>query len=248
MTLTMTDPCYVFAVVDGDVADDDWPAPGESAVQDVRVVRSDGLAAVVGSVQADRRLGRAADLRLHDAVVAALLERDGAVLPLRFGSVLSDERAVTGELLVAARDRFAAALDAVRGRVQYTVTVRYDQDTVLAEILRSRPDVAALRRPAGTAAPADQIRLGERVVAAMAELRAADLPDLIDELAHTAENVRVDADSAEPDRVLRAAALVPADAQARFVDAIEAMARRGAPRLRIRLVGPVAPYDFVPED
>ena len=247
MTLTMTEPCYVFAVVDADVADGEWPVPGDSAVRDVRIVRGDGVAAVVGSVQPDRRLGRAADLRLHDAVVAALLERGSALLPLRFGSVLADEQAVADELLATARDRLVAALDTVRGRVQYTVTVRYDQDTVLAEILRTRPDVAALRRPGGDAAPAEQVRLGERVVAAMADLRAADLPDLIDELAHTAENVRVDADSAEPDRVLRAAALVPADGQDTFVDAVEAMARRGAPRLRTRLVGPVAPYDFVPE-
>jgi hypothetical protein len=245
MTLAATRPCYVFAVVDADTPDDVLVQPAGSAVGDVRIVRVPPVAAVVGTLDEPQPLGRAADLRAHDAVVAALVGAGVAVLPLRFGAVLADERAVVEEFLPASADTFAAALDEVRGCAQFTVTVRYDQDVVLRELLARDKRIAALHRPDGTATAAQQIQLGELVVAGLTELGAREAPAVVDELAAVAERIRTDRPSGQPDQLVRVAALVRDEP--RFVAAVEELGRRSAGRLRVRLVGPVAPYDFVPD-
>jgi hypothetical protein len=56
------------------------------------------------------------ELRRHEAVVSSLMG-DAGVLPMRFGSVMQDERELRA-LLRARRDEFARSLARVRGRVE----------------------------------------------------------------------------------------------------------------------------------
>jgi hypothetical protein len=52
---------------------------------------------------------------------------------------------------------------------------------------------------------------------------------------------------AQPDDVLNAAFLVARDQVKQFDDAVEEVGRDLAGRVRFRVVGPLAPYDFVSE-
>lgn len=252
MTAIALDACYVFGIVRDDARTssviDDLGAAHEDAagLHAIRLVGQDGIAAVVGSLPADRALGQAKDLRTHDRVLAAVVEAGGPVLPLRFGAVLSDESAVVDELLRPHEDRFTAGLEQLRGRVQYTVRARYEQEPVLREIVATHPEIAALRQSGDTTDMATQMRMGQLIVGALEQLRPADAAGLLADLEPTVVSLRSH-EPATADEVVHLAALVDTRASERFEQAVEDCGRRSAGRLRIRLVGPVAAYDFVPE-
>jgi len=242
MTATVQTGCYVFGIVPAGT-----PVPatdGTGPAAGLRLVAAGDLAALVGTVPTDRPLGRAADLRAHDRVLAAVVAAGTAVLPMRFGAVVSSEDAVVTELLTPHRAEFGEALDALRGRVQYAVKVRYDQDEVLRGLLATDPEIRRLRGRGDD--PGAQLQLGERVVRALEQLRPGDASEVLTELMGTVD-VRVREVSA-PDEVLNAAFLVERDRAAEFEQRAEQLAARHAGRLRIALVGPSAAYDFVGGD
>jgi hypothetical protein len=231
--------CYVFGIVDASAP---LPAAGirGGPATDLRLVEANDLKAVVGTLAANRQLGRASDLIEHDRVLAELVAAGAAVLPMRFGAVLTDEAAVVDELLGAHAEEFRAELEAIRGRVQYTVKVRYVQDTVLREVLTQYPDIDRLRQNGSFDA---RLRLGEMVVHALELLRPDDAAALMDEL-DPAVDVYVH-ETVEPEEVLNAAILVERRGSTQFESRIEEIGRRHYGRMRIRLVGPSPVYDFV---
>jgi hypothetical protein len=245
VTVSVDSWCYVFGIVPEGAAvpktDEGGPASR------LRLVTAGQLAALVGSPPDDRPLGRAADLLAHDRVLADVVASGTPVLPMRFGAVMTDEAAVAQELLEANYDHFAEVLERVRDRVQYTVAVRYEQDTVLRQVLAEHPEIARLREVDGqaeTRAAFDRrLRLGELVVKALEQLRPADASAVLDELDGEADvSLR---QPASPDDVLDAAFLVETARATDFENRVEEVARRHAGRLRIRLVGPSPAYDFV---
>jgi len=66
-------------------------------------------------------------LRRHDAVVSSLMD-EASLLPMRFGSVVEDERELRA-LLRARRHEFAQALARVRGRVEVGVRALWREPT-----------------------------------------------------------------------------------------------------------------------
>jgi len=238
MSVSVDTPSYVFGVVPADarlpVVEETGPA------EQLRLVPAGPVAAVVGTPPASRPLGQAADLLTHDQVIAALVAAGTPVLPMRFGSVLPDDAAVVDDVLTARGETLRADLDRVGTRVQFTITARYQQEVVLRDLLAKRPDIAQLR---GSDDPALRLRLGELVVAALEGMRPADAQALLDELPDVVD-VLVRKTNA-PDDVLNAAVLVERDAAPAFESRLEQIAERHHPRLRIRLAGPAAAYDFV---
>lgn len=241
MTTTVAARSYLFGVVPAGTRLPDIEESGPA--RRLRLVEDSGLAGVVGSPPPDRSLGRAADLLAHDTVLAALVDAGTSVLPMRFGALLRDDSAVVDDVLAARRDSLRAALDRVAGRVQFTLRVRYDQDVVLREVLGARPDIARLRGPATGDSLEGRMRLGELVVRALDELRDADSQAVLDGLRDVVD-VRVNK-TASPEDVLNAALLVEHARRAKFERGVERLARHHHPRLRMRLVGPSAAYDFV---
>ncbi|HEY2272376.1 MAG TPA: GvpL/GvpF family gas vesicle protein [Jatrophihabitantaceae bacterium] len=241
MTTSVDRMSYVFGVVAAGTRLPEIDEAGPAAA--LRLVEAAGLAAVVGTPPAHRSLGRAADLLTHDRVVAALVEAGTPVLPMRFGAVLQSDAAVIEDVLTARHDELRAGLARVAGRVQFTLTVRYEQQVVLRGLLAARPDIARLRGSQDAENFDQRLRLGELVVQALDEMRPADaqavladLPDTADLLLHK---------TTAPDAVLHAAVLVERQAAAAFERGVELVARRHHPRLQLRLAGPSAPYDFV---
>jgi hypothetical protein len=123
---------YVYGILPADVEmAADLPGVGESPGL-LRVVRSDGLAALISEVDLRRRLGSARDLKTHREILDATAT-EVPVLPLRFGTVLASEDAVAEELLTAHHEQFAAALEQLDGRAQFVVQGHYHNEAVIAQ-------------------------------------------------------------------------------------------------------------------
>jgi hypothetical protein len=89
--------------------------------------------------------------------------------------------------------------------------------------------------------------MGELVAQALESKREADGKAVLDALLPHVVASRV-LPGAGIDHLVDVAFLVDDDRRAAFEEAAEDVAASVAPRATVRLVGPVAPYDFVPEE
>jgi hypothetical protein len=244
VTATVSVGTYVFGVVPVGTAVPSVDPGGPT--DDLHLVEAGDLAALVGRVGVDRPLGRAVDLRCHEQVLSDLARDGTPVLPMRFGAVLTDDDAVRDELLVPNREAFLTAMDGIRGRVQYSLKVRYEEDVVLAEVVGADPQIRRLRESsAGTDDPGANLQLGRLVVQALERLRPTDAAEVQAALPQ-AVDVRV-REVGPPDEVFDAGFLVEAARSAKFEDEMEQVAARFARRMRFTLGGPTAAWDFVGE-
>lgn len=238
---------YVYGILPGDVevepgADGVGDPPGE-----IRVIRHRDLAALVSDVRLDRPLGRAEDLFAHeellDATAAAV-----PVLPLRFGAVVSDDDAVTGELLGPHYDEFAGALQQLDGHAEFVVKGRYVEHAILREVLEEQPEAARLNQEIAGLDPnatrEQRMQIGEIVSNAISAKRDADTKALGDALSGQVTASVVREPSHELDAV-HAAFLVKADEAEALQQSVEQLADQWRDRIELRLLGPLAAYDFV---
>jgi hypothetical protein len=238
--------CYVYGIFPGDVElASDQPGVGDPPAQ-LSMVRHDGLAALVSRVDPARPLGSPEDLMAHQAILDASATA-APVLPMRFGAVLASEEAVAKELLAAHHDEFTAALRELDGRVQYVVKGRYVERAMLEEVLSENRRAARLRQDISGLDPDAtrdaRIALGEIISEAVTAQREHDTGVLGDVMSgHCVASV-VREPTHELDAV-HVAFLVDAD----LVDELERvtgeLARRWAGRAELRLLGPMAAYDF----
>jgi hypothetical protein len=207
------------------------------------------VAAIVSDVPTDRPLGVRGDLVAHEMVLDAVAARD-AVVPMRFPAVV-EERAVVDELLAPNEEHFVTLLENLEGRSQFTLTGRYEQDAVLREVLEGDEEIRALREKVlelpEDASYYDRVRLGELVVQALEQRREVEGAGIIDRLEPFAV-ATVSNQLGAPEDVINAAFLVERERQEEFENAVEGVGEELAGRVRLRLLGPVAPYDFTPED
>lgn len=186
------------------------------AGEPLRLVRSVGVRAVVGEVTKLPEAG-SATLVAHDAVVRRLADLAPAVLPVRFGQSLPDERSVVAWL--AAREKeLVEALVQVEGCVQMTLRVfgertertprtagtgtRYLEERRKA---RSLPEIAPLREALRPLVRAERIErsLGKGLLLGTAydlveRGEAAEYARLIAEMAPRLEPLRVTASGPWP--------------------------------------------------
>jgi hypothetical protein len=212
----------------------------------LRVVRYGDLAALISEVDLDGPLGSPDDLAIHKDI----LDRSAAevpVLPMRFGAVLYSEEAVADELLRPHHDEFARSLAELDGRTQYIVKGRYAEDSILAEVLAEDPQASRLARQISGTDPAvmrdARILLGERISRAIDAKRHDDTRLLGDWLAgHCAASV-VRAPTHDLDAVHVALLLEPGQ-DAELDQVLASLAQTWAGRIELRLLGPMAAYDF----
>jgi hypothetical protein len=239
--------CYVYGIVPADASLDGLE---DSGMGEAVVLVADGpVGALVEAVDPERPLGRRRDLVAHSTVLNTMAER-GPVLPLRFGSVVHDEHVVRQELLAPQRDHFSALLADVAGKVQFTLRARYELDAVLAEVVDSEPEVAELRRrTAGLPEEAthyDRVRLGELVAQAVDVRRRQDAQQIRERLApHALDHVVREVSGM--DSLAELSFLVDTEHRDDLEGAAEQLAAELDGRARLSLVGPMALYDFVPE-
>lgn len=212
----------------------------------VEVVPLDGFAAVVSPGVDRETFGVPDDLLAHTRVLDRLAER-ATVIPLAFGTFTPDDLQDQDDIAALA-EAYEAAIEAVDGAVQFTLTVRYEQDVALTELVREDPAIARLREqtagPRGEARQSEKLRLGELVVQGLERKAAADAARILDVLARIARGL-VERERRQADEVVEVAALVDRDAEEVFEQRCDELAEAFAGRARFRLVGPQAPYDFV---
>lgn len=241
--------CYVYGVVPSATELPEGLAGVGDPAGEVSLVPYDDVAALVSEYDPDRPAGTRRDLLAHETVLDTVALQE-PTLPMRFGAVLSDTDAVLEDLLAPHHPHFAEVLTELDGHVQFTVKGRYVEEPVLAEVLAEEPEVARLRERTqqlpDDAGYYDRIRLGELVVHALGRKRDADGQLLVDTLGPHATAVSAHEPGGEQE-VANTAFLVPHGRRAWFEDAVEDLARQWAGRVRLRLLGPLAPYDFVGE-
>ncbi|MEV4292148.1 GvpL/GvpF family gas vesicle protein [Nonomuraea bangladeshensis] len=238
---------YVYGIVPaGTKVPPDEQGLGDPAGE-VRLVRHGDIGALVSEVDVDRPIGRPGDFLAHERLLDAV-SRTAAVLPFRFGSVLTNEEAVTEELLAPHHDDFLAALDELEGCAEYIVKGRYVEEALMGEILAENPEAASLREAIrGTSEDAtrnERIRLGEIIAASVEAKRDLDTRTMLDALDGCYAQAVIREPSHEQDAV-NLALLMRADEQETLERQLGDFAESWAGRVNIRLLGPLAPYDFV---
>ena len=208
---------YVYGILPADIeVATGVPGVGENPGP-LRVIRSDGLAALISEVGLRGRLGSPEDVRAHREILD-LTAIEVPVLPLRFGTVLTGEGAVTDELLTPRHDEFAAALEQLDGHAEFLVKGRYVRDEV-AEI--SNETVTAKRQ--------------EDTRALRQAMEGICVASVVKEPAHDLDAVHV-------------AFLVAIDEESEVERVIDDLAREWEGRIEVQLLGPMAAYDFVRSD
>ena len=209
-------------------------------------VEHSGLAAVVSRLALERPPGRSAELVAH-ARVLDTLATSTTVVPARFGLVLDHDLLEVARVLDEGAESHREVLQRLEGCVQLNLRATYEPDQVLAELVQQDELVAELRRrtrdlPPGTPHP-DLVRLGEAVSRGLEHKRLEDGEVVLDVVLPFAAGhvVRPGAEYA----VLDVALLVRRADVAALEEALEGLAEAVHERFRLRLVGPVAPYDFV---
>jgi hypothetical protein len=238
---------YVYGIVPADVTSDpeargvgDPPGP-------ISLVRHGDIAALVSEVDLARPLGTPEDLLAHQRLLDAA-SAEVPVLPMRFGGVVADPDAVASEMLEPHHDEFAAALEEISGCTQYVLTGRYDESAVLSEILAENPEAAQLQQEIrgqdeDATRPA-RMRLGEIIGEAVAARRDADNATAAEAVERLSEAVVVREPSHEFGSAYLAV-LINDDRRDELEEAYQALASDWAGSVELRLLGPMAPYDFV---
>ncbi|MGR6923868.1 GvpL/GvpF family gas vesicle protein [[Actinomadura] parvosata] len=238
---------YVYGIVPaGTKVPSDVQGLGDPAGK-VRLIEHEDIAALVSDVNVDQPLGRPGDFLAHEGLLDAMADK-GPVLPFRFGGVLASTEAVVEELLAPHHDDFKSALDQLQGYAEFVIKGRYAEQTVLAEILAESPEAQSLRE-AIRGKPEDatrneRIRLGEIITASVEAKRAMDTQMLLDGLTGHYMQASLRDPTHEWDAV-HVALLSERDDQKGLEKAMKEFGERWAGRVDLRLLGPMAPYDFV---
>jgi hypothetical protein len=244
MTST-TDAIYVYGIVPADVqVEDDAHGIADAPV---KVIREGDIAALVSPLKADHAIGKPEDLRAH----AELLDGTASVapvLPLRFGAVMTDAQSVAEELLREHHDDFAKALNALEGHAEYLIKGRYDEKRFLSDLLDENDQARALRddikSKSEDAGRNSRIALGELIASAVESKRQADTQTVVGQLDDVATQVNVREPTHEWDAV-HVALLAEVEREGDVQAVVDRLNEKGKGRVKIRLLGPLAPYDFV---
>ena len=238
---------YVYGIVPADVeVEKDAKGIGDPPTK-VEVIREGDIAALVSPVPTEAPLGKPEDLQGH----ARLLDGTSAVapvLPMRFGAVMTDAEAVASELLRANHDEFARALGELEGRAEYVIKGRYDEKAILSEVLSESDQARQLREDirgkSEDAARDSRMALGELAAKVIEAKRTVDTKAVVDQIGGLASQVNVRQPTHELDAV-HIALLAEVDRQGDLEAAMQKLAENWKGRVELRLLGPLAAYDFV---
>lgn len=151
----------------------------------LRIVQSDGLAALISELGPSGQLGTPDDRKAYREILDGTA-MEVPVVPLRFGTVLAGEGAVADELLDVHHDDFAGALKELEGRVEFVVRGRYVGEAATpkrAEATRALEEVMQQHCVASVAREPDNERDGLHVAFLVDTDQERDVERVIGDLA-----------------------------------------------------------------
>lgn len=234
---------YVYGVVAAGAAAPSGPGIDGAAV---RLVASDGIAALVSEVERELRFGRKA-MTAHANVLQQALA-NGAVLPMRFGILMADDEQIRDQLLEPHGPELSSQLEDFAGKVELKLRATYDEGRLIREVVDEDQDVARLRNSLRGVPEAasyyGRIRLGELVSEAVERKRQADSQRILDALAPLA--LALDAGEPNHERIVVSASfLVRQEQIEKFDAAVDQLGREHEARMRFKYTGPLPPHSFV---
>lgn len=213
----------------------------------LRIVTSDGLAAVVSDMFAARFDITRQNILAHERVIAEVMSR-ADVLPCSFGTIAASDEAVREALLRPLHDELLSQLDHIRGHVEMSLMVLWERERLLADITDEDAHIRHLRDAIAAqpqdAAYYDRIALGELVATAIEQRCEQEAAALLAGLQPLAAESRVNRILNDM-MILNAAFLVKRDRVPAFDQHVDELAEVGAGRLIFRYAGPLPPYNFV---
>jgi Gas vesicle synthesis protein GvpL/GvpF len=238
---------YVYGIVPGDLqVPKDARGVGDPPGR-VEVIREGDIGALVSQVQIDCPLGTPDDLEAHEQVLDSAASI-APVLPMRFGAVLTDADSVASEVLHDHHEEFTKALNELTGRAEYIVRGRYNEKAILGEVLAENEQAQALRNDIRSkpenASRDSQMALGEIVSNAIEVKRQADTQTVVNALEGVASHVNVRPPTHEYDAI-HIAVLAEMDRQPDVEQVLNQLRENWGDRVQLRLLGPLAAYDFV---
>jgi hypothetical protein len=209
----------------------------------VRVVRQDGLTAVVSDAP-ERLRAKRRDVEAHERVLDTLFAA-GTVLPMRFGTVAADDEAVKAELASGAK-RYTKLLSRLKGKVEVNVKALHREEAVLRELLldsQELRDRGEALRASGGGSQQDKVAFGERLSAALDERRSRDAEQLVAELRPHASAVKLG--PPVDGCFVNVSFLLGATDRERFEASLAELRQERSRLMEIRLYGPLPPYSFL---
>jgi Gas vesicle synthesis protein GvpL/GvpF len=209
----------------------------------LRLVRQDGLAAVVSDAPENLRAKRR-DVEAHERVVDTLSVA-GTVLPMRFGTVAADDGAVKAELASGAK-RYTRLLKRLGGKVEVNVKAVHREDAVLRELLlgnRDLRDLGEALRAAGGGSHQDKVEFGQRVSAALDTRRSQDAERVVAELQPHASAVQLG--PPVDGCFVNVSFLLGTTGREDFEAALSRLRQELSELAEIRVYGPLPPYSFL---
>jgi Gas vesicle synthesis protein GvpL/GvpF len=209
----------------------------------LRLVRENGLAAVVSDAPDDLRAKRR-DLETHQAILESLCAV-GTVLPMRFGTVAPDDAAIRAELRSQA-ERYAQLLARLDGALEMNVKAIHREDDILRALLvehRALREWNEALRASGGGSHEARVEFGEEIAAALEERGAHDAERVLAALQpHAADvNVGPPVDGC----FVNASFLVQDTARAGFDAAVAQLRQDLGEVAELNVYGPLPPYSFM---
>lgn len=180
----------------------------------------------------------------HQRVVEAVMQ-DFSLLPVKFGTVLTDEAQVR-RLLTQGEALFRSALERFSGQVQMEVVALWNLQQVFQEISQEA-QIADLRAQIAGRPPeettAERIAIGQMVQASLEQRRAALQDHLIPPLREVAADLIVNPPM-DDSMVTNVALLVDKASRGALDQRLRSLDEEFEGRLHFRCVGPLPPYSF----
>lgn len=212
----------------------------------VRTIACKSFAAVVGgSPLADYRgIERQQAVRYllaHQQVIEAV-QRDHAVLPVKFGTVVPDEQKVR-DLLTHGEALFRSAIESLTGQVQMEVVVLWNLQEVLREVSEDDAVVQLKIRATDQESLENRIAVGKMVHELLGQRRMALLGSITTALQDMSRDIVINPNM-DDTMVANLALLIDRGNCELLDERLQMLDREHDGMLNFRRIGPLPPYTF----
>lgn len=238
---------YLYAIIEGPPPEV-IHAPGIGGRGDaVHTIAVGRLAAVVSDAPMIEYDNSRRNMMAHTKVLEEVMA-SGPLLPVRFGTVATDEEAIATKVLTERRAELGERLEQVRGRVELGLKASWREEVIFAEILAENPAIRRLRdalvgRPPEKA-HFERIQLGERIAKVLAQKRLEDEQRIMGRITPFAHMSKLNKPIGDH-MVVNSAFLVDQKLEDTVDQSIRDMDAEFGARFTFKYVGPVPPYNFV---